>query len=377
MRAAGVSAWILSGTPAVLMVQGLRIGDLTVELTVAEFATWLGAALLFIAAFWLTTAAVGKERFKTRSRYLLVVQTAAALLMFQFVCTGLETTLLALVAAQLGLFFPLPVGLLWVCAQTAALISLAWIHWGAQIGLAWIALTTPFAVLALFVSYFAGSESDARRELARTNAELQATQQLLAESSRLAERSRISRDLHDLLGHHLVALSLQLETAIHRLPAGGEGRESIEKAQGLTKKLLGDLRTVVREVRGDEVIDLSRILRPLVSDIPRPKIHLDLPQDLSISDPERAQALVRCIQEIVTNAVKHAAADNLWIELARTEQGIELRARDDGRGSARIRPGRGLAGMRERLSEFGGSLEFQAVPGQGFRLNALIPPAGG
>ena len=356
------------------MLQGVTIGDVSLQLTASQFAFWLGAALVFLLAFWLTSAAVGNERYQYRSRYLLVVQTAAALSMFHLVCTGLETTLLAVVAAQLGLFFPLVVGLIWIPAQTAMLVILAWAHGGGGVGLAWITLTTPFAVLALFVSYFAASEAKARRDLTQANAELRATQELLAESSRIAERSRISRDLHDLLGHHLVALSLNLETVLHQVE--GKAIEPVQKCQALTQRLLSDLRTVVRQVRGDDSVDLSRILRPLADDIPKPKIHLEFPKELQIGDPDRAHALVRCVQEIITNAVKHAAADNLWIELFRTTEGVEVRAHDDGRGSKKLRSGQGLAGMRTRLEELGGRVEFETTPRQGFSLNATIPLPG-
>ena len=87
-----------------------------------------------------------------------------------------------------------------------------------------------------------------RHGLAAANAELEATRELLAQSVRLAERARIARDLHDLLGHHLTALSLNLEIASHK--ADGEARERIDTAQSVTKLLLGDVRGVVGALRG-------------------------------------------------------------------------------------------------------------------------------
>ena len=93
---------------------------------------------------------------------------------------------------------------------------------------------------------------------------------------------------------------------------------------------------------------------------------------MKIYDPERAHALVRCVQEIVTNSVKHAGADNLWIEFVKTDGKLQVRARDDGRGVVSIKEGQGLRGMRERLERLGGRLEIEATPRHGFSLNAFI-----
>ena len=374
LRAAGVSAWVLSGAPAVSMILGgIRVGP-PMRLAPRDLFLWAGAWLIFILSFWLSSGGVGEQRHQDRNRVLLLVETAAALFMFHLVCTGLETTLLAVVAAQLGVYFRLRAGLLWLFAQTVALFWLRAEHSGTYASWAWISCSLPFEALALFASYFAASEFHARRDLTRVNAELHATRELLAESRRMAERARISREMHDLLGHHLTALSLNLEVARHQ--ANGELRSQLEKCQNLAKKLLDDLREVVGALRNEGSVGLLRILRPLTAEIPRPHIHLNLPDDLRIQDPERAQALIRCIQEIITNAVKHARAENLWIEIVTRDHTLEVQARDDGRGAERIQEGRGLGGMRERLEELGGSLNVQTLPKCGFRLTAMMPLSG-
>lgn len=376
LRIGGIATWLLSAVPAVLMLAGkYQFGDAAIDLPPRRFALWSAAALVFMAAFWLTTGAVGDDGRKRRARSLLAVQTVAALFMFHFVCTGLETTLLIVVAVQLGLFVPVPVGLLWVLAQTAILAYLGTRHWGASLSVGWTVLAIPPEVLAIFTSYFAGNETRARQELARANAELRATQELLADSSRMAERVRISRDLHDLLGHHLTALSLNLEAA--RLRTAGEVRDQIESCQALTKLLLSDVRDVVSSLRPSETVDLARVLRPLTDGIPAPKIHLSVPPNFEVSDSEQAQTVVRCVQEIVTNALRHAACDNLWIELSRIGDGLEVRARDDGRGACKVEPGHGLSGMRERVEKLGGRLHVASEPNRGFSLTAWMPLAEG
>ncbi len=373
LRAAGVSAWIASGAPAVLMVLGLLPEEwYRAALPTGKFTIWAAAALAFAAAFWKTSGLAGRELPPRVAPYLLLAQSVAALAMFALVCTGLETMLLVLVAAQLGLFVRLPLGFLWVVLQTALLVWLGIGHHGLAWSLGWAGVVGfPTEVLAMFTSYFAASQARARHELARANAELRATREILAESREVAERARISRELHDLLGHHLTALSLHLEAARHR--ADGPLRGQLDRCQNLTKLLLADVREAVRSVRGDAHMDIERLLGPLVADIPRPRIHLEVSRDLAVRDPERAQALVRCVQEIVTNAVRHSQAEDLWIQISHTNGRLEVLGRDNGKGARRLRPGQGLTGMRERLVGLGGSLEVESPPEGGFRLRALIP----
>jgi signal transduction histidine kinase len=84
----------------------------------------------------------------------------------------------------------------------------------------------------------------------------------------------------------------------------------------------------------------------------------------------------RCVQEAMTNAIKHADARNLWVELKRSEAGWEILVRDDGKGAANIVPGNGLKGMKERLEEVGGKVQFESQPDKGFTIQAFIPVTG-
>lgn len=285
--------------------------------------------------------------------------------------------LLIIVASYAAHLLPLPHAALWVLAQTVVMGALFLATGEVAQALVQAALYLGFQSFALFSTHAALSEARAREVLARVNAELRATQELLSESSRVAERLRIARELHDLIGHHLTALSLNLEVASHVLEAQGEGRAltHVRTAQGLAKGLLGDVREVVSEVRSGGALDLAGALQTLLEGIPDLQIHLDVQDDLGVDDPQRAQVVLRCVQEVITNTVKHAGARNLWITLERTERGLTLAARDDGGGARALGRGNGLTGMEERLEGLGGRLELHPNPGRGFSLEAWLPLA--
>jgi signal transduction histidine kinase len=245
-----------------------------------------------------------------------------------------------------------------------------------------LGFTPLFAILqtVMYVGYssftfitglVARQQAAAREEQRRLNAELRATRALLAESSRMSERLRISRELHDLLGHHLTALSLNLEVAGHLTE--GKAQEHVRQSHTLAKLLLTDVREAVSEMREERGVDLGNALRVLAEGVPALDVTLDLPETLRIDDPERAQVLLRCAQEIITNTVRHAGASRLSLKVTSDADGLRLEAKDDGRGCDSARPGNGLRGMRERLSACGGRVDIMTAPGQGFALDVRLP----
>ncbi|MTV24546.1 sensor histidine kinase [Nitriliruptoraceae bacterium ZYF776] len=211
-------------------------------------------------------------------------------------------------------------------------------------------------------------ETEARKQLAAVHTELKATTALLAESSRSSERLRIARDLHDLIGHQLTALALELEVAAHK--AEGPATEHVRRARGLAKELLGDVRSAVGELR-DRPADLRDALAEVVADLPRPHVHLDV-EDQLVVDAERVATLVRITQEVVTNTIRHAEADQLTIEVRVGEDGeVVLHAADDGMGAPVLRLGNGLTGLRERVELHGGQVHFDGH--RGFAITATLP----
>lgn len=228
-----------------------------------------------------------------------------------------------------------------------------------------------FTVFAFGCGYLVVREEAGRHLLVRTNAELRATQVLLEDSSRLGERLRIARELHDAIGHRLTALSIHLQLA-SRLVAG-PAAEPVHEAHQVTRLLLHEVRDVVGTVREDRAINLRQALEILTQGIPHLRIHLSIADELDHLDPPRAHNLFRSIQEAVTNAIRHSGARNVWIALSSSDRSWQLDISDDGLGTEEVTLGNGLCGIRERMEQFGGSLHIVSRTGEGFRLRGILP----
>jgi signal transduction histidine kinase len=327
----GPSIWLMVAAPALFQANGAR------------FAWWAAAYCTFAVAFLL---ALRRQR-----PWWLILQAAAAICTVLAMCDGFEGALLVLIALQLGGSTDRRAGLAAIALQSAGLGVAVGIHWNAQAALLLLPPYLGFQLLAFF----------AAEGLVR----LAAADELRMENGRLEERLRISRELHDRLGHHLTALKLNLEVA-ERSP------EALSAARKVARSLLAEVREAVAELREPERIDVCGALRTLAVELPAPRVHLNAPESLPLRDAG-ALTVLRCAQEMVTNAARHAQAENLWLELTQQGGTLMLSARDDGRGAADPQPGNGLRGMRERLESAGGTLLVRTAPGEGFSLRATLP----
>jgi signal transduction histidine kinase len=292
----------------------------------------------------------------------------ATVLAFRNYFTGF---LMVLVAWQVSFYFSTRIAVTWTVLQTCAVIVALEPHW--HMGWRWAVTSSLIGLeaFAVVAGMMLRKEAAARGELFLLNIELSSTRALLEKTSRATERLHIARELHDVLGHHLAALSIQLEHALHL--STGAARTDIEAAQTSTRQMLGEVRSVVGTLRANEHMDLAPILNSLASRVLRPRIQMELPSPFVIADSAQAHAVLRCVQEIVTNAIKHSGADNLWIAIRFTDGAIEVSARDDGSFFRPVRAGAGLAGMKERFESLGGRVEFGLRPNAGFFLCARLP----
>jgi signal transduction histidine kinase len=368
LRIAPLGIWALLGIPFLIAAVLRPHGPFP-----RHFALFPIAFVIFGAAFWTSvrSSGLGLQRFMQIGA--LAAQSLAVLVMSFVIPEHLIGLFFIFVSWQLALFFRLRIALLWIGIQSFLLLCIYTSRFSLGDGISVIAINVGFQAFAVVTAFVADSEIRARKDLAGVNAELRAARELLAESSRASERLRISRELHDVMGHNLTALSIHLEVAGHLV--NGQAAEHLEKARYLSKVLLSDVRGIVSAMKGSEAVDVRRAVQALGEGIPTLQLHLNLPEELTIADPIRAQVFVRCVQEIVTNALRHSDAGNLWVEVTATGAGFEIDAKDDGRGSQIVRLGSGLSTMKARLEEIGGSLALESQPARGFAVRAWLPLA--
>lgn len=368
LRYVGVLVWLLTAVPLIILPWLLPEKP-----SAGQIGGWWSAAILFLLVLWHPIIRERRQAAFWKRVLIMLVLSVSAFGVTHFSQTGLGSLLAMLVAALLPWLLPMLIGIVWViCLALAFSVWIAFSPEGSWIlALVFLLMNLGLTSFPYIASLLALQQMRARAELRRVNSQLLATQSLLADNTRIAERVRISRELHDLVGHHLTALSLNLEVASHT--SEGKSSEHVDKAASIARLLLADVREVVSDMRHDTEVDLRQTLEMLADGVPDLSIHLDIPEALSRTDPKRAQILLRCAQELVTNAVRHAQAGNLWISLLEGDEGLILKARDDGRGAVNLVPGNGISGMRERLREMGGRLDIATRPGAGFQVKAWLP----
>ncbi len=261
-----------------------------------------------------------------------------------------------------------------VLATTLALnVSLYLVlrHSGFSHPLLIVAIYAGFQAFAALTAHYARSAEQARDALVRVNADLLATRALLADGARDAERLRLARELHDVAGHKLTAMRLNLRAlATEPLLAG---REPLLLAERLSGELLGDIRQVVQSMRDDRGLDLATALQALAAPFPRPGLRLRIAEQVRITNPLVADAVLRLAQEALTNAARHGDAATVWLDIDKEDHCVRIDIRDDGQRTERIREGNGITGMRERLAELQGQLEIARTDAGGMHLTARVP----
>ena len=245
------------------------------------------------------------------------------------------------------------------------------------------------------------TEADARR--------LVATTQQLAENREVTrliqagveeERKRLARELHDELGQSVTAIRL-IAASIARSGESGGALQGSARIDGIAAGLYDSVHRIVRELRpavleqqdlAAALTDLGREWRVLHPDI---ELALTLEGDLGDLGEAVTLAVFRCMQEALTNVLKHAQASHIKLAVARREGCLEASIEDNGRGSTVdgaasgvaggmtagvatgvANAGHGLVGMRERVVALGGSVDAAACAGGGFRVSMVLPLPG-
>jgi two-component system sensor histidine kinase DesK len=206
----------------------------------------------------------------------------------------------------------------------------------------------------------------------RANMRLGLAHDQIEHLAKVAERERIARDLHDVLGHTLSVVVLKSELAGKLLGSDAErARREIGEVEQIARKALAEVREAIRGYRADGLsAEIARARRTLDA----AGVSLECQAQGIRLEPAEESVLSLVLREAITNILRHAGATNCRLEVAADDRRTVLRVEDNGRGHIK-REGNGLRGMRERVEALGGRLEIDSH--EGTRLMVAIPARAG
>lgn len=280
------------------------------------------------------------RRWVESSTLVLLVLTAAGVWLQGTYAMGLciYTSAFALLLAPLRLAAPVAVGLVGATAWLTTVVD------SFSGGLFFLPV-----MLATVVTFTTTRLMEERRLV---------DQEVADELTLVAERERVARDVHDVLGHSLTVVVAKAELAERLLDLDPErARAELAEIRSLSREALSEVRATVAGLRvtrlGDELAAARAALTAA-------GIDAVVPSDPAVVDPRRRLVLAWVLREAVTNVVRHSGADRCVVELGHAR----LRVADDGRGRVRG-AGNGLRGVEERVRAAGGTLLVDDAPGGG------------
>ncbi|NID06697.1 sensor histidine kinase [Luteibacter jiangsuensis] len=245
----------------------------------------------------------------------------------------------------------------------ATLVTLAWVpafH------------VPPVHVLVVFgVGLAAGFSNYLYVRGGRRDAELRLSQSEVRRLATLAERERIGRDLHDLLGHTLSLITLKSELA-KRLALADPPRaqQEMEEVERVARHTLAEVRSAVTGLRAGDLSSELVSARLMLESSGIAFVH-EVPADFSL--PEKIEAMLCLVlREAVTNIHRHSRATEARVVIARNGQEFSMRITDNGCGGLAAH-GNGVSGMRERVRQIGGRLAIESPLRHGTALEIGVP----
>jgi len=228
-----------------------------------------------------------------------------------------------------------------------------------------------------------GSRLRTQRALA---AQAERTEVERARRAVLEERTRIARELHDVVAHHMSLIAVRAETAPYRLSDLPESaRAEFGSLSAVAREALADMRRLLGVLRHDQPAGLAP--QPRLSDLPAlvdaarragVSVELSVPPALDQMPSGIGVCAYRIVQESLSNASQHAPGATVTVSVDHDSGAVQLRVANgpgdpaDPSGNERG-PGHGLTGMRERVALLGGSLSAGPAPGGGFVVSAVLP----
>jgi two-component system sensor histidine kinase DesK len=333
-------------------------GDMMFDGLSSQPAGWMPVTLAALVAFLLLYACINVRPVREARMYALAL-VALACLMMPINRSGSGTCVIY-ACAYLSLQPGVRRTLAWVVP-----VILAWaletflLHWSPQVAI-WIAVLS----LAVSVGQHAMWSNVCR------NAELRLSHDEVRRLAASAERERIGRDLHDLLGHTLSMVTLKSELAgrlIERDPRAA--RREIADVERVARDALSQVRSAVSGIRAAALAAELASARLLLE---AAGVQMEYWRDPRGLPAEVETCLALALREAVTNIQRHARASRVEVTVIVGAERVMMRVRDDGRGGV-DEPGNGLTGMRERIVAHGGELRIESQRGQGTAVEVGLP----
>lgn len=347
-----MTAWFLLALPTAVAVllNGLDAVNVAV---VFGFAVWAAVWA------WLWLRAIGRDQ---TGAILGLVAITVLLSLFTLIAPTTDNSFLIFSFIVAAIIFP-PRRAVWALLALVAL----------QIALAVVRLTPPATMANLvFNSVLVGALGVGARLFWGSYSQLVAAREQLAHLAVTEERLRFARDLHDLLGQNLSVLVLKSELVGKQLPEGASDslRSEVHDIAQVARKSLNDVREAVAGYRRPT---LQAEISGARSALRAAGIGLLVEDTVGALPPEQDGVLAWCLREAVTNVVKHSGARRCEVRILNVDGVAWLEVSDDGQGAKSFNGGSGLAGMRERVSLVGGSMNVESNGGLHIRVSVPQP----
>ena len=247
-------------------------------------------------------------------------------------------------------------------------------------------------ILVIFVLYFTKDEKERKlkaqdlyyrikiseENLKNANKELELYAASIEEITTLRERNRISREIHDSVGHALSTMVIQLGAVEKMIKKDPDAAEKITKnLRKFTQRSLDEVRMAVREIKPKEFEKFEGILniQELINNFKKMTgvdVRLSFTKEKWSFNSDQSFVIYRIIQEFLSNSVRHGKATVIHIMMAYTLKSVVVTLKDNGIGSDGLVEGFGMKSMRERVGALGGYFEYTSKKGQGFLVRIEI-----
>lgn len=267
----------------------------------------------------------------------------------------------------------------------AALVLIS-IYFSLDQGMEFMMINIGLTIILIAIFYYIQEEKDRKlhaqelydelrisgEKLKKANRDLEVYASSIEELTLLRERNRISREIHDSVGHALSTIAIQLgaiEKTIERNP--GTAGELTKLLRNFTQSSLKDVRMAVREMKPKEFEEYEGILviEELINKFKKLTgldVRLSFTKERWPLSSEQAFVIYRIVQEFLSNSTRHGKATSIRIMMAFTAYNLVVTLKDNGIGAETIEEGVGFKSIRERLKEIGGSFDYSTNPGEGF-----------